>query len=218
MIFPRPALAALLLVSLLLAPAAAHAAPAVSPATPSVEAGQPITFAGQGFAPDERLSVWYTAPNDVVLGAPFVFTDGEGRATVTFRVPLGAVGGEWAVTLFGRVSQTAAIARFTVQGRPPEAATLQGAVAPTVGAPGSQFRFSAFGYDDEERISYWFTGPDGQIKDAYNQTRRSDKNGRVDFNWTAPRDAMPGTWVVTIQGIKSGTVRGIPLEIRQPVP
>jgi hypothetical protein len=205
----------LALAGALLAPTPARAAgPSLSPAVPGVEAGDAITFAGQGFAPDERLSIWATAPNQAVLGAGFVFTDDAGRAEITFRVPEDALGGTWAITAFGLESKTPAIAQFTVAGRPADSASLLAAAAPTSGGPGTIFSFAAAGFDSRERISYWFTGPDGIVHDAYNQTERSDRDGRVDLTWTAPGDAPRGRWVVTIQGIKSGVARAVSFEVR----
>ncbi|MFO7169421.1 MAG: hypothetical protein DIU80_015460 [Chloroflexota bacterium] len=208
----------LLAAGLLLTPATARAAgPTLAPAAPDVAAGQSISFSGEGFVPEERLSVWVTTPNQVVLGAPYAFADDNGRTTITFRVPGTAVSGTWAITAYGIVSQTPAIATFTVAGVEPDAAPPPAAVAPAAAPAGTRFSFAATGFDDNEPISYWFTGPDGNVHDAYNQTRRSDRNGRVDFRWTSPEDAIPGTWVITIQGIRNGVVRAVPFEI-QPAP
>src|SRR5258706_535277 len=55
---------------------------------------------------------------------------------------------------------------------------------------------------------------DGQIHAAYPSGAQANRDGRVDINWTAPRDALTGTWVITIQGLKSNVARGVPFEIR----
>ncbi|MFL5807584.1 MAG: hypothetical protein ACJ8CR_38390, partial [Roseiflexaceae bacterium] len=103
---------------------------------------------------------------------------------------------------------------FDVMGSAPATAEPQAAVAPLAGPPGTTFTFAALGYDEKEKVSYWFTGPDGQIHAAYPSGAQANRDGRVDINWTAPSDALIGTWVITIQGLDSNVARAVPFEIR----
>jgi hypothetical protein len=106
------------------------------------------------------------------------------------------------------------VAFFDVNGRAPEAAVPPAMVAPESGPPGTRFAFAAFGYEKNERVSYWLTGPDGKVHAAYPDSATTTNEGRVDVIWIAPPDALPGTWVITIQGLTSNRARGVPFEIR----
>ena len=205
------------LVALLLAlPSAALAAAfTLTPTTPGVAAGQTMFFTGSGFTPGEQVAIWATAPDQTVISGDFEFAKGAtGDLDIGFKVPEDALGGRWSLTAYGFISKTPVITTFEVQGRDPATAVPQAIVAPAVGAPGSQFAFAALGFKKKETVSYWFTGPDGVIHAAYPAGDSANSDGRVDLSWRAPADAVRGTWVITIQGIKSGIARGVPFEIR----
>jgi hypothetical protein len=204
-----------LLAAALLAPGPARAAgPSLAPNTPGVSAGDVITFAGEGFAPRERIAIWATAPDQAVLDGDRVSADGEGRAMISFRIPAGAIGGAWAMTAYGLASRAPAVAHFEVAGRGGESAELLAAAAPESGPPGSTFAFAATGFDRDERVSYWFTAPDGSVFAAFSQHAKANRDGRVDISWASPADAPRGSWVVTIQGVKSGVARGIGFQVQ----
>jgi hypothetical protein len=206
---------AALLALLLILPAGALAAGyTLEPAQPTVEAGQIITFAGGGFTPGERVVTWATAPDQAVIGGNYANANSAGAIEFGFRVPSNALGGRWAMTAYGLASKTPVVAAFDVLGRSPDTANPQAAVAPSSGPPGTTFAFAAFGYDGKEKISYWFTAPDGKLYAAYPERAKSDRDGRVDITWTAPGDAQPGAWVITIQGLQSNVARAVPFEIR----
>lgn len=205
-----------LLTLLLVLPSAALAASfTLTPAQPSVAAGQTININGTGFTPGEQVAIWATAPDQTVISGDFELAKGAtGAIDIGFKVPDDALGGRWSLTAYGFISKTPVITTFEVQGRDPATAVPQATVAPAVGAPGSQFDFAALGFKKKETVSYWFTGPDGVIHAAYPAGDSANSDGRVDLSWRAPADAVRGTWVITIQGIKSGVARGIPFEIR----
>jgi len=185
------------------------------PDTPSVATGHWITFTGTGFTQGERVVTWATACDQAVIGGETAVAKGtEGRIKVSFRVPKDAIGGRWVLTAFGRTSKTPVVANFDVQGRTAETARPQAAVAPASGPPGTEFAFAALGFKSKEKVSYWFTGPDGIVHAAFPEKITSNKSGRVDLTWVAPGDAPRGVWVITIQGIKSNVARGVPFEIR----
>jgi hypothetical protein len=207
----------IVLLALLLAlPDLALAAPfTLTPTQPSIAAGQTITLLGSGFTRDEQVAIWATAPDQTVISGNFEFAKGDaGEIDIGFQVPQDALGGRWSLTAYGFVSKTPVIATFEVQGRDPATATPQAAVAPASGSPGSQFDFAALGFKKKEKVSYWFTGPDGVIHAAYPEGDRANSDGRVDLSWVSPADAIRGTWVMTIQGLTSGVARGVPFEIR----
>jgi hypothetical protein len=206
----------LLLALLLALPNPALAASfTLTPAQPSVAAGQTINFIGTGFTPGEQVAIWATVPDQTVISGDFEFAKRDtGLIDFGFKVPQDALGGRWSLTAYGFISKTPVITTFEVQGRDPATATPQASVAPTSGAPGAQFDFVALGFKTKEKVSYWFTGPDGAIHDAYPEGDSANSDGRVDFSWRAPADAVHGIWVITIQGLKSGVARGVPFEIR----
>jgi hypothetical protein len=212
----RGAAAALLGAALLALPGAALAAdPVLQPEQPTVTAGQTIAFAGAGFTPGERVVTWATAPDQAVIGGPYAGAErDDGRIGFSFTIPTDALGGRWAMTAYGLVSKVPVVAAFDVIGRSPDTATPPAAVAPQSGSPGTRFAFAAFGYAKKERVSYWFTGPDGKVHDAHPDSATTTSEGRVDIIWVAPPGALPGTWVITIQGLKSNRARGVPFEIR----
>ena len=187
----------------------------LTPAQPSVAAGQTINFSGTGFTPGEQVAIWATAPDQTVIGGDFEFAKRDtGLIDIGFKVPQDALGGRWSLTAYGFISKTPVITTFEVQGRDPATATPQAIVVPASGAPGTQFEFAGLGFKTKEKVSYWFTGPDGMIHDAYPEGDSANSDGRVDLSWHAPADAVRGIWVITIQGLKSGVARGIPFEIR----
>jgi hypothetical protein len=205
----------LLAVLLALPGAALAAAFTLTPVQPSVAAGHTINILGSGFTPGEQVAIWATAPDQTVISGDFEFAKGaSGEIDIGFKVPDDALGGRWSLTAYGFISKTPVITTFEVQGRDPATATPQVSVAPASGAPGSQFAFAALGFKKKETVSYWFTGPDGLIHAAYPAGDSANSDGRVDLSWRAPSDAMRGTWVITIQGLKSGVARGVPFEIR----
>jgi hypothetical protein len=186
----------------------------MQPLTAAVNARQTIEFRGIGFIPNERVSIWATAPDQSVLGGEFFGANGVGEVAIRFRVPQNALGGTWALTAFGDQSRQPAIAEFAVNGQPQGVAAITGAVEPGSGPAGTRFFFFATGYRDRETVSYWITGPDGAIVAAYPSGAKANGDGRVDINWVSHTGAHGGIYVVTIQGLRSGVARGIPFEIR----
>ena len=208
--------AAALLLALLALPVAARAEGfTLAPAQPSVAAGRTIEFAGAGFTRGERVATWFTAPDQSVLSGGFANALGDaGRIEVAFKVPKDAIGGRWSITAYGGASKTPVVATFEVQGRDPAGTMPQAAVAPVSGPPGTKFAFAALGFKGKERVSYWLTGPDSVIHAARPAGAKSSKDGRVDLTWTAPANALRGTWVITIQGLESDVARGVPFQIQ----
>jgi hypothetical protein len=207
----------LLMLSLLVSPtASAQSAPyTLAPVAPSVAAGSSLDFVGSGFVRGERVSSWATTPDQRVIGGSFATATGrEGRIELAFDVPRDAVGGRWSLTVYGEVSQTPVVTTFEVIATTPDAGeTPVITVAPPAGPRGTRFRFFAEGFDESERISYWFSGPDGSII-AYPEDVDATEDGEVYFDWTAPASIVTGTWVITIQGKDSDVVRGIRFEIQ----
>jgi hypothetical protein len=208
--------AVVLLVALLLfVPSATLAADVTLQAQqPVVDANRTIRFVGTGFISGERVATWATTPEQAVIGGDFASAHGDGMVEFGFHMPSNAIGGRWAMTAYGLQSKTPAVAYFDVNGRTPDTTQPQASVSPPSGPPGTAFAFAALGFDKKEKVSYWFTAPDGQVFAAFAEQKRSDDHGRIDIRWIAPSNAPLGAWVITIQGIKSNVARAVPFEIR----
>ncbi len=186
----------------------------LAPIFPGAVAGQTIEFQGTGFEPGEQVSIWATAPDGSVLGGHTVRANLLGEARLTFQLPFNAIGGTWAMTAWGRRTQTPVITYFDVAGRSPEQAPPQGRVSPDAGPAGTTFTFTAIGFHDGEEVSYWITGPGNVIYDAFPRGTRANGLGQVTVSWTPPYGAPAGTFVMTLQGIRSGVARGIAFELQ----
>jgi hypothetical protein len=91
----------------------------------------------------------------------------------------------------------------------------ESAVQPGVGAPGTTFAFFATGFDSEQ-VGYWLNAPNGEVITTDEKVNTND--GRADWNWEAPDDAMVGVWQMVARGEESDVERIIPFEIRLGAP
>lgn len=99
-------------------------------------------------------------------------------------------------------------------GAPHLAQAQEANVEPNRDTPGSTFYFFADGFLENERVGYWVNAPDETIYTGDNNNLvTASSEGRADWDWTAPDDAMPGTWVMVAQGINGGHEVAIPFEI-----
>jgi hypothetical protein len=195
------------------ASAAATSSVTLQAVSPTSNAGDSIEFKGTGFNPRERVGFWATAPDGAVLGGRYVRSNGNGEISFDFGVPADALNGRWAMTAFGKDSETPAVATFAVVGQPAQSAGVIAAVSPGSGPAGTNFIFVATGLGTRETVSYWFTGPDGKVYDPHEQEIAANNEGRVDISWPSSATMPKGRWVVTIQGILSTLSRGIVFEL-----
>ncbi len=209
-----PLLLALLL-GAAIAPRAIYAqsGPSLGALSAQVGAGQIIRFQGDGFVGGERVALWATTATQAVLSGQYVYASKYGRIEFGFRVPADGISGQWAMTAYGLDSATPAVAGFGVVGTDAAKAELQAWVSPASGGVGTVFSFAARGFAANEKLSYWFTAPDGAVRDATPGGAKANGDGRVDLSWRSPANGPAGKWVITIQGIKSGIARGIPFEM-----
>lgn len=96
---------------------------------------------------------------------------------------------------------------------PHSAAAAEQDVVPAVGNPATTFSFFATGFTPNEQVSFWTNDPSGRpLGDPHNRATAS-KDGRADWTWTAPSDALLGTWTMVAYGGTSGVQRVIPFTI-----
>jgi hypothetical protein len=86
-------------------------------------------------------------------------------------------------------------------------------VAPPAGYPGDEFSFYATGFKGRERVSYWFTAPDGRTYGGGDEHRVYTHKGRADWSWTVPDDAAPGYWVAVVRSKLYGNQQEIPFQV-----
>jgi hypothetical protein len=73
-------------------------------------------------------------------------------------------------------------------------------IEPTT-TPGA-YKFRARGFYDEEGISFWVTGPNGQVQ-GIGDNKETDSRGRLTIERTLPRHFQPGRWAITAHGQRS---------------
>lgn len=79
-------------------------------------------------------------------------------------------------------------------------------VTPKSGMPGTEFRFSAQGFEANEGVSIWLTSPDTKAATALDEVQANDSGeigDKVKKIRTGHMTEM-GVWTITAQGIKSG--------------
>ena len=86
-------------------------------------------------------------------------------------------------------------------------------VSPRGGGPSQRFAFFATGFRADERVGYWATAPDGSVPDTTSRQVTANHDGRADWTWRAPSNAMAGVWTIAAKGVKSGRLRTLRVEI-----
>ncbi len=183
---------------------------ASAPATfPPVGLDVPVTFTGTGFAANEPIAFWETAPTRSVAaiqGPQTMDATGSFTTSVTFTTP-----GLWQVTAHGINSGHEVIGRYMVGGDETIAAALPSTTSapytlggtPTIPSVtttvGASVSLPATGFTVGETVSAWATAPDSSVT-ALNQIA-ADGNGAVTVVTSFP---TPGLWQVTVHGITSG--------------
>ncbi|MEP7189865.1 MAG: hypothetical protein ABI901_11805, partial [Roseiflexaceae bacterium] len=101
----------------------------------------------------------------------------------------------------------------------PAASAATATVQPPAGPPGTRFLFFTGGFAANEPISIWLNAPDGRVIAAEDRAlQNSSASGAATWTWTAPADAILGTWQMVGHGRRSGTEQIIPFTIGRPAP
>jgi hypothetical protein len=160
-----------------------------------------------GLTPGEVAGGWLSTPNGApVEGTPYLVVDSAGFARWRWTAPADAQAGRWQAVTRGVESRREVVLDLTISGSSPGPAPLpdpRASVEPTLGQPGSSFRFSVSGMDRNDReLSFWFIDPTGAPVATFEQIP-VDNEGRASWNWEAPRLAAPGLWTMTARGRNS---------------
>ena len=86
-------------------------------------------------------------------------------------------------------------------------------VEPPDGYPGTEFRFTANGFDTRERVSFWANAPDGSVQSGPGYSVNATTSGHAEWTWLAPTDAMSGQWSMVAEGVQSQVQQVILFEI-----
>lgn len=207
------------------------AAPTVtgSVAPSSGKAGTLFTFNAVGFRPGETIDYWTINPQSVP-DPNFIqtYADGEGKATWTWTPTDRSAPGQWMMAARGQSTRLAVQISFTVL--PLENTATPYSVSPASSGPGTTFRFTANGYNAIEWIEIWINTPDGKVLEgpkppvddpdhsSGRRNARADGQGTAQWDWTAPNDAIAGTWEMVARGVDSRILRTIPFTIVRDTP
>ena len=163
--------------------------PANSPVPPSQNAkvtpdsgppGTAFSFEANGFDPGEKVGVWLTAPDQSTFGADFQATADGAGSIASARIGITSDSsfreGIWSFNAQGVRSKRQAIGYFRIAataapGDPNKLGLIahdqlprQGnaLIVPVAAPPGYPFVLVAGGFQGDEQVSAWVTGPDGK--------------------------------------------------------
>lgn len=200
----------------------AHADPDIAVSPASGAPGTRFAFMATGFEDNEQIGAWVNTPT----GQPIAIdpeqlygANDDGRADWYWTSPTDAMPGIWQMIAYGVDSDVQRIITFEIvagQPVPPTAGDpAQGDVNPRVGPAGTRFAFMATGFDDDEYVGVWVNTPAGEPMEIEpEELYGANGDGRADWYWTSPDDAMPGTWQMIARGVDSDVQRVIFFEIR----
>jgi hypothetical protein len=88
---------------------------------------------------------------------------------------------------------------------PPLPADVQASITPRSGAPGTVFVFQADGFQPEEEVGIWLTGPEGILRDVDVQVVANARGAIPQGSVRIQTDLsfLPGIWAVNAQGLQS---------------
>jgi len=209
-------------------------APQENMSPPEAPAGSRFEFYSLGFDDGERVGYWLNAPDGGIVGDDedyFVIANDEGRAAWEWESPEDAMSGTWTMVAYGEESEYQVVFLFQiyplditpdmtpteepmpVEQPSPQAIPSAGPVdtsvdanmSPVEGSAGTTFEFYSYGFDSGERVGFWANAPDDTVE-SNDETYfvYANDEGRASWSWSAPEDAMPGTWTLVAGGAESG--------------
>lgn len=190
------------------APAFAAAAGTSTVDKSAITAGQSVIVTASGFADEEEIVSWATAPSGAV------YSTAKGYANAAGKIALGITAGRfweagvWSITLHGVSSGVETISTVTLSAA---AANSQLDVAPASAAAGDEISFHGSGYSADDAINVWVTGPNGVVSAVAADLTSS--NGEVWFTYSVPTDAAAGTYYMTAYGQSSGQLQIVAFKV-----
>jgi hypothetical protein len=161
------------------------------------------------------INIWVTGPDSTVTPLDTISADGSGGANGT--ATLGSGGGLWQITMHGKGSAHEVVSRYYVAGgtvpvptgtassSTSSSTTPAGSVPPGLppgtqsAAPGASVTFTGSGFNPNEALGIWVTGPDSTVTPLNSGYANSSgsTSGSTAFG-------SAGLWQVTIHGKDSG--------------
>jgi hypothetical protein len=208
----------LLIVSLVAAPHPAAAFEQAVQPTSSLP-GSVFAFFATGFEPEEWVYYWVNDPATGVHEGGAVRANHMGRADWTWKSPSDAAYGRWSMVALGTSSEQERVLFFEISDEIPGPTSQLPAgqqqydvgVTPRSGSPGTDFDVFGRGFNEVERVWFYAIAPDGTMSRAGDFG--TNENGRVDWTWESPPNALPGSWTLRMQGEVSHVERLVTVEI-----
>jgi hypothetical protein len=185
------------------------AGPARMTISPTSKLGE-FEIEARGFYKDEDVSAWLTGPSQQVAEVGDFSTDLRGR--IKFRVFMlrHYQPGQWALTLAGLRSREEAIEYFESPDRGLNATAVMSATSLNIG---DTVTVTGEGFKGDERVSYWFTLPDGSATRGASDAV-TDRLGNVTFSFVVARpDLEVGGWALSVYGYDSDRYAVTPFEV-----
>lgn len=181
------------------------------------EPGSRFAFFARGFKRQEWVGFWFNDPTGRVYSNNNEYrvrASEQGRADWVWAAPGDAATGIWQAIARGQESGVERIIFFEIRREAPETVRNDVGVVPPVAEPDDTFAFFATGFEAREQVSFWAIDPTGKTigRDGYKVDANAD--GRADWFWQAPGDALPGDWQMVAFGTKSNVTKVIFFQIR----
>jgi len=97
---------------------------------------------------------------------------------------------------------------------PAIAAAQDQIVDPPAGPAGTTFTFHISGFDDDERVGYWLSAPNGTTL-AIDDRSTQATDGLMTHSWTSRPGVPLGTWQFVAQGVNSGVQKVVTFQITE---
>jgi hypothetical protein len=187
-----------------------HVDPASGPA------GTTFSFYATGFGAGEKLEYWLTNPEGQAISDNIpINADGQGSIQLQWASPPDTMGGIWMMTIQGTRYLHVAKIEFEVLNPDTPVEAEPGRVLPVEGPPGTTFDFFLGNLISGELVGWWATAPDGEVFDGGVDVT-ANRWGELWWSWTAPPDALPGTWRMVVESKQRAFVYEIPFEVLPP--
>ena len=175
---------------------------------PSGLHGATVNLFGRGFAAQEDVSVWITAPDGTVIDYPTQFTSDVGSFASSFTFDSRFPTGRYAFTALGQWSEYQVIATFDLAAQPttPNSYALLAVTwqQPPQNTQGEQFEIAGQFFFAFEPVVVWVTLPDNSVRTLPDQY--TNIYGEFFADITFDERLPTGTYKFTAKGVNSGRV------------
>ncbi len=178
--------------------------------------GSRFAFFALGFNRNERVAYWFNQPDGLILSDEQAYrarAARSGRVDFAWLAPLAAPAGTWQIVVYGLESRVTHTLEFTITpaahttnpDAPPDDTV---GVSPAVVAPRETVYFFATGFKRREQVAFWAVRPNGSTV-RQDRSVIANNDGRADWMWSVPRNAVAGEWQMVARGVDSGVTRVI---------